>query len=214
MAKARSKAFHLLLALAFPAALVAPLALAAEPPAKPAKPAGEKKYDPENVTAISRYMETVVKGTELFKDKDTTGAIDTYKKAVQLNPRHPAAYLLLSDAYLSTGNVGEAEAAIEQAYEGDTKDALLRAHVLFVRADLLERQKKLAEAKTAWQAYTEHAAKLGDAGVSLQTGAERVKAIQKVLEMEKAYAAVRERIAAEKAAAAASASAKPAAPKK
>ena len=70
----------------------------------------------------------------------------------------------------------------------------------FLRADIAERQKKWDQAKLAWQAYTEHAAKMGaDAGAFPQTGAERLKAIQKVMDLEKAYAPVRERIAAEKA---------------
>ena len=88
---------------------------------------------------------------------------------------------------------------IQQAYDADSKNATVRSHVLFLRAAILERQKKWEDAKTAWQAYTEHAAKSGDAGAFPQTGAERVRAIQKVLELEKAYAPVRERIAAEKA---------------
>ena len=159
------------------------------------------KYDPDNITAISQYMETIAKGTSVFVAKDHTTAIDTYKKAIQLSPRNPLAHLLLTEAYLVTGNLGEAEAAIEQAYEaGSRRTRRCAAHVLLVRADVFERQKKWDQAKLAWQAYTEHASKLGaDAGVYPQTGAERLKAIQKVVELDKAYAVVRERIAAEKA---------------
>jgi phosphosulfolactate synthase (CoM biosynthesis protein A) len=69
--------------------------------------------------------------------------------------------------------------------------------VLFLAADLQERQKHWDKAKAAWQAYVEHSARFSDAG-SPQSGAERLKAIQKVMDMEKPYAAVRERIAAEK----------------
>jgi tetratricopeptide (TPR) repeat protein len=144
-------------------------------------------------------METIAKGNERFAAKDQTGAIDIYKKAIQLSPRNPLGHYLLAEAYLAAGNVPEAEAAIQMAYEGDSKNAAVRAHVLFVRADIFERQKKWEEAKAAWQAYIEHAAKLSDAGGYPQTGAERVKALQKVVDLETAYAAVRERIAAEKA---------------
>lgn len=192
----------LALALVLPAALLVPLAAFGDPktPAKaaPAK-SGEEKYDADNITAISQYMETVAKGTERFLAKDTTGAIDTFRKAMQLSPRQPLAPYLLAEAYLTQNNLGEADAAIAQAYEGDTKDVATRSHVLFLRAVVYERQKKWEEAKTAWQAYTEHAAKVADAGAFPQTGAERVRAIVKVAELDKAYAGVRERIAAEKA---------------
>jgi tetratricopeptide (TPR) repeat protein len=200
----RRPTYPLLLALAAPAVILAPLAMAAEP-----KKAAEKseKYDPDNVTGISQYVETLTKGTEKFLAKDVTAAIDTYKKAIQLSPRNPLGHYLLAEAYLSSGNLTEADAAINAAYEADQKNVTVRGHVLFLRADIFERQKKWEQAKGAWQAYTEHAAQHADAGVFPQTAAERLKAIQRVMDLEKAYVAVRERIAAEK-----SDAGKPAAP--
>ena len=199
-----------MIALSIPAVALVPFVASGEPKPKP-KPAAKHadkndqadksdKYDPDNITAISQYMETIAKGNERFAAKDQTGAVDAYKKAIQLSPKNPLAHYLLAEAYLAAANMGEAEAAIQQAYDADSKNALVRAHVLFLRADIAERQKKWEQAKTAWQAYTEHAAKLGpDAGGHPQTGAERVKVIQKIMDLEKAYAGVRERIAAEKA---------------
>lgn len=195
----RSKALSRIVvaAVAVPALALVPLAALGAP--KAAKPAAA--YDPDNVVAIRRYMETIAKGNERFIAKEHAAAIDAYKKAIQLSPREPLAYLLLTEAYLVTGNMGEAEAAIQQAYEADAKDATLRGHVLLVRADVFERQKKWEQAKLAWQAFVEHASKLdADAGAHPQTGVERLKAIEKVLDRDKAYASVRDRIAAEKAA--------------
>ncbi|MBX3204571.1 MAG: tetratricopeptide repeat protein [Labilithrix sp.] len=204
---ARSRVLSLILAVAAPAIALAPLVATGEPKPKPkptakqAKPADTSdRYDPDNVTAISQYMDMLAKGTERFLAKDHTTAIDTYKRAIQLSPRNPLGHLLLTEAYLVTGNLGEAEAAIQEGYEGDSKNATLRSHVLFVRADVFERQKKWDQAKLAWQAYTEHAAKLGpDGGAFPQSAAERLKAIQKMMDLDKAYVVVRERIAAEKA---------------
>jgi tetratricopeptide (TPR) repeat protein len=183
-------------ALAVPAIALSPLAAFGQPKAPKAAEKSDK-YDPENVTAISQYMETIVLGTSLFVAKDYTAAIDTFKKAAQLSPKHPLAHYLLAEAYLQANNVGEAEAAITSAAEGsDPKKApALRSRVLFLVADIQERQKKWEQAKVAWQAYADHAAKFADAGFP-QTGAERLNAIQKVLDKEKAYVAVRERIAA------------------
>jgi tetratricopeptide (TPR) repeat protein len=209
----RPRALSLVVALAVPAAVFVPVVAFGDPKPKPAakEPAradkadkgdkGEKadKYDPDNITAISQYMDTVAKGVERFVGKDSTAAIDTFKRAIQLAPRNPLAHYLLAEAYLTQDNLGEASAAIDAAFEGDSKDATIRSHVLFVRAMILERQKKWDEAKSAWQGYTEHAAKYADAGTFPQSGAERVRAITKLTELEKAYVAVRERIAAEKA---------------
>jgi tetratricopeptide (TPR) repeat protein len=201
----KNRAVALVFAIAVPAIALAPLVAWGEPPKKPAPKVADRaeekpdNHDPDNITAISQYMETVAKGIERYAAKDYTAAIDTFKKAVQLGPKQALAHYLLAETYLQSNNFGEAEAAIAQALDAqDTaKNPALRSRVLFVAADLQERQKHWEKAKVAWQAYAEHAAKLADAGHP-QTSAERLKAIQKVLEMEKAYVAVRERIAAEK----------------
>ena len=203
LARSRRRALSLVLALTVPAIALVPLAASGEPKPKTAKPS-EKEYDPDNVVAISQFMETIGKGNERFIAKDTTAAIDAYKKAIQLSPRNGLGYYLLAEAYLVNGNLPEADAALQQAIETTdaTKSPAMRARVLFLTADVKERQKKWADAKLAWQAYAEQAAKSpggGDAGVYPQSGVERIKALQRVLDLDKAYAAVRERIASEKA---------------
>jgi cytochrome c-type biogenesis protein CcmH/NrfG len=193
----RHRVLAVVLALGVPAIALVPLAASGEP-----KPKQEKdgRYDADNITAISQFMETIAKGTTLFAAKDVTGAIDTYRKAVQLSPKNALGYYFLAEAYLASGNLGEAEAAIAQAHElNDPRNPALRARVLFLTADVYERAKKKEQARAAWQAYTEHAAKFGpDSGAYPHSGAERLKVMQKILEMEKAYSGVRERIAAEK----------------
>jgi tetratricopeptide (TPR) repeat protein len=170
---------------------------------KAAPDAGDR-YDPENITAISQFMEMVGKGNEKYNAKDFTGAVDTFKKAIQLNPRHPLGSYLLGESYLALNNLGEAEAAFKAAEEvSDSKLPLIRSHVLFAVADCYEREKKWDLARTAWQTYTEHAAKLGaDGGAHPQSGAARLKAIDDYMKLDKQYEIVRQRIAAEKAAAA------------
>lgn len=195
-------AFALLIVLAVPAvALSAPSDKKADE-----KKTEEKKaesFDPENITAISQYMDAVVKGSEKYKKSEHTAAIDLFKKAISLAPKNPLAHLLLGETYLATNNLPEAEAAFLAAQEAssssDAKGQVLRSHVLFAVADVYEREKKWNEAKTAWQAYADHAAKLSaDAGAYPATAAARKEVIDKVIAREKAYVAVRERIAAEK----------------
>jgi tetratricopeptide (TPR) repeat protein len=179
----------------------------ARPSSSSSQPDAGERHDPDNVTAISQFMETVVKGTSRYDAKDYPGAVDLYKKAIALNPRHPLGSYLIGEAYLASGNLGEAEAAFKTAEDlTDPKFAVVRSHVLFAVADVYERQKKWEQARAAWQAYSEHAAKLGsdDAGPRAhpQSGAARLKAVDEWLKLDKQYELVRQRIAAEKAAAA------------
>lgn len=199
--------FGVLLALVAPACALALAALpaagaageGAKPAPRAASDAGER-YDPDNVTGISQYVEDLVKAVEKYQAKDYTAAVDAIKKAIPKNPKHPLGHYLLGEVYLATNNLGEAEAAFLAAREAnDPKQAALRGHVLFSVADVYEREKKWEDAKSAWQAYADWAAKAGhDGGAHPQSSAERLKVAQKILELEKQYAAVRERIAAEK----------------
>lgn len=163
----------------------------------------DEKHDPENIIAISQYVETVAKGADHYKKGDHSAAIDSFKKAIPLAPKNPLAHLLLGEAYLAKNNLAEAEAAFlaaqETASSSDAKGQLLRSHVLFAVADVYERQKKWPEAKTAWQAYLDHASRLTpDSGAHPASGVARKAAVDKVIEREKLYATVRERIAAER----------------
>lgn len=189
--------FALLIVLSVPA-----VALSA-PQEKPADKKQDDRHDPENIIAISQYMESVAKGADYYKKGDHNAAIDSFKKAIPLAPKNPLAHLLLGEAFLAKNNLPEAEAAFLAAQEAsassDAKGQVLRSHVLFAVADVYERQKKWNEAKAAWQVYIDHAAKLSpDSGAHPASGTARKEAVEKVLEREKAYAAVRERIAAEK----------------
>ncbi len=202
MSRLRSSRLALIVALALPAIVIVPMVASGEPK-KPASAKGEgsaeEKYDPDNVTAISQYMETIAKGMERYTAKDYTTAIDTFKRAVALAPKNALAHYLLTEAYLQTNNLGEAEASVSQALEAqDTgKNPSMRARVLFVAAELQERKKDWEKAKAAWQAYLDHVSRNADAGFP-QTATERIKVMQKLIDMEKGYSGVRERIAAEK----------------
>lgn len=207
-------------ALAVPALVLFPFAAADAQKAKPrTAPSGEAKHDPENVTALSQAMETVLEGNKKYLAKDYAGALDIYKKALVLNPRMALAHYLAGETFLALGNLGEAEAAFKAAEEVTTpKEPLVRSHVLFALADCYEREKKWEDARKAWQVYGEHAAKLGaDAGAMAHpaSGVARLKAIDDYLALDKKYEIVRQRIAAEKAdGGSPSSSAAPSSPKK
>lgn len=206
----RNRLSALALALALPAVVVGlvlvPLAADAEGPPKPARPAAKARadagdrYDPDDVTAISQYTETLVKGSDRLMAKDVAAAIDLYKKAMLLKPRDPYAPYLLGEAYLASENLAEAAGSLKQAEELDSaKSPVLRGQVLFLLADVYERQKKWELARGAWKAYADHAAKQReDGGLHPASASARLKAIEDALSLDKKYEVVRQRIAAEK----------------
>jgi hypothetical protein len=175
-----------------PASSVAPAAPAA------ADAGGEKKHDPDNRTAIAEWMEKCVEGNKKFLAKDIPGALDLYRQAMQLAPKQPIPHYLFAEAELGGGNLVEAEQALKDAEASSSeKDPITRGKILFLTADVMERQKKWVDAKTAWSAYSDFASKHGDAGAAPATPPARIQAIDDMLKQDKAYDVVRQRIADE-----------------
>lgn len=164
--------------------------------AKDAKDAG--KYDPQNRTHISQYMETLVAGNAKFSARDFPGAITVYRSAIQLAPNNPLGHYLLGEAQSASGNLAEAEASWTQADNFADKDPEVKVKVLFCLADLRERQKKWEDAKVAWDKYKQFAVAHPEAHGAPQSADARVTAIDAALKQDKAYEVVRQRIAAEK----------------
>lgn len=168
-------------------------------PKPPPPKTGETRYDPDNVTGISQYMERILEGNKRFLRKDYNGAYEVYRKAAQLNPKQGLGPYLMGEVSVAQNNTGEAEASFKQAETlVDAKDPILRGAILFAMADLFERQKKWDQAKTAWRAYSEFAAKqTADGGAHLASAEARIKAIDDALKLDADYVKVRERIAKE-----------------
>jgi tetratricopeptide (TPR) repeat protein len=202
----RARAFVLLVSglLVTSAALWSEGAEAGKDGAKPAAKSesgksegkGKSKYDPANRTAPSEVVATCAQGTSKFADKDVDGAIALFRKAIEIDGGNPLGHYLLAEALASQGKLADAETALEGAERSADKLSGMREKVLFLQADLKERQKKWPEAKAAWERL---AALEGgrDAGVPSSAQA-RVAAISKVLELGPPYEGVRARIAAEK----------------
>jgi tetratricopeptide (TPR) repeat protein len=191
----------LLAILGAPALVLASFAAARgddAPVAKPTLDAGATRHDPDNKTALAEWMERCIKGNAKYLAKDIPGAIDLYKQAIQLAPKKPLPHYLLGEAELGAGNLPEAEAALGDAEQtSDDRDPNVRGKILFVLADLKEREKKWDDAKTAWKTYGEYAAKHFDAGMTPATPPARIQAIEDMFKQDKAYDIVRQRIADE-----------------
>lgn len=164
------------------------------------KKSDDDKYDPENKTHISKFMETIVEGNAKFVSRDFPGAIEVYRRAIQLQPTNAFGHYMLGEAQSASGNLPEAQASWEQADSVGDKTPSVKVKVLFCLADLKERLKKWDDAKTAWQRYkqfiADHAKDTSVIGFVTSADA-RIQAIDEAQKQDKAYEIVRTRIAQE-----------------
>jgi tetratricopeptide (TPR) repeat protein len=164
----------------------------------------KKKHSEDDAAETSgpsrEYREACSDGNKKYAARDFPGAVADYQKAIEHDPKNPLAFYLLGEAQLAGGNMTEAEAAWNRAsLETGDKDPALRAKVLFVLADLKERQKKWQEARAAWQVYLDWASKYTKAGAFPGSAQSRQQVIDADQKLDKAYAVVRQRIADTKA---------------
>jgi tetratricopeptide (TPR) repeat protein len=143
------------------------------------------------------YATTCSQGNAKYAARDFDGAIQLYRKAIELSPKQGLAYYLVGEAQLAAGNLPEAEASWTRAADATaTTDPSLHAKVLFVSADLKERQKKWDDAKAAWQAYLDWASRYPSAGVFPATAQSRLQVLDTLIKQDKSVEVVRQRIAA------------------
>jgi tetratricopeptide (TPR) repeat protein len=163
---------------------------------------GKKKPDAsaESSGGSSKYKDACKDGNTKYAARDFAGAIAAYQKAIEIDPNNALGHYFLGEAQLAAGSLVEAEAAWNRASlaAGD-KDPALRARILFVIADLKERQKKWEEARAAWQVYLDWANKYSNAGAFPGSAQSRQQVIDAMQKQDKAYAVVRQRIADTKA---------------
>jgi tetratricopeptide (TPR) repeat protein len=183
--------------------LIVASALAGAPAWADGKGSSKKKGDdaaadaPSEGTKPSReYLKLCEGGNAKYAGRDFAGAIDEYRKAIELTPKQALGFYLMGEAQLAAGNLSEADAAWSRAaLESSEKDPTLRARVLFVIADLRERQKRWDDAKTAWQTYLDWATKYPNAAAFPASAQSRQQVIDTMLKQDKSYDVVRARIA-------------------
>jgi tetratricopeptide (TPR) repeat protein len=156
------------------------------------------KKDAKGAKGPTPLMAAVADGNTKFAAKDFPAAIEAYKKAVQVAPTDPLGHYLVAEAQLAQGNIADAQTALSAAEKVGDKRPDVMGKVLFLEADVKEREKKWADAKTAWGRYNEWASKHGDSGAMPATATARVQAIEDWTKLDTTYDDVRKRIAAEK----------------
>ena len=88
----------------------------------------------------------------------------------------------------------KAEASWQEALNVLGRDPALRAKILFVLADLRERQRNLPQARQGWSAYEGYLKGEPKAAGHSASAADRKKRIDEWVELKQKYAAVKERI--------------------
>jgi tetratricopeptide (TPR) repeat protein len=195
--------YFLLISIGTSTLTAAPAAFADNPPqagaAAPADAASTKgpaqavplKFDPKGK---SPYALKIAKGHAAYVARDFQGAIASYKEAIKDDAADPFAQYFLGEAELAASNMAEADASFAAGVRlvGSKDD--LHAKLLFVIADLRERQGKWPEAKKAWDEYAQFSSGHPNAKGYAATATERSKVIDTHVDLETKYAAVKQRI--------------------
>jgi tetratricopeptide (TPR) repeat protein len=166
------------------------------PAADAAKTEGGIKRDPKGQKGISPFWESIKKGDDSLAARDIEGAKAAYQEAIRGEPQNPMGHYRMGEAELTKGNLKEAEASWQTALRFSGENAAMRAKVLFVLADVKERQRALDEATNGWNAYAQHAKTATNVKTYPETPPDRLKRIADWKQLETDYAAVKERIKA------------------
>lgn len=187
-----SSRYLVLLALA----LSLTLSVAARAEETKAKADSGPRKDPAGVKGISPFWEQLKKGDDLYVARDYDGAIGAYKDAITKEPQNPLGHYRIGEAHLAKNDTQEAETAWVAALRFVGTNHPLKAKILFVLADLRERQKSYDDATDRWNAYGQFAQQQPAAKAYPKTAEDRKAKIATWTKLVSDYDAVKKRIEA------------------
>ena len=132
------------------------------------------KRDPKGIKGITPFLELISKGDRAYVARDFDGAIAAYREAIQKDPQNALGHYRAGAAQLAKGDQKEAEAAWVAGMRFVGKDGTLKAKLIFVLADLRERQKNNDEAIGRWKEYSKSSEDDKEAITYPATATERV----------------------------------------
>jgi tetratricopeptide (TPR) repeat protein len=157
--------------------------------------AGGVRKDPKGVTGISPFWEAVKKGDNAYVARDFDGAIAAYREAITKEPQNPMGHYRMGEAHLAKGDEKEAEASWVAGLRYVGNNHNLKGKLLFVMADLRERQKSYDDATEGWGKYEAFAREQSQAKTYPATAVDRKKRVADWKKLVEDYSAVKERIA-------------------
>jgi tetratricopeptide (TPR) repeat protein len=170
------------------------LSAAAEEPGKAAPAQGGPRKDPKGIKGISPFWESIKKGDDALAARDMDGAHAAYQEAIRSEPQNAMGHYRLGEVELAKGNFADAESAWQAALRFVGQNASLKAKILFVLADVKERQRSWEEETNGWNAYEAHMKAAPTAKTYPQTPPDRKKRITDWKQLEIDYGAVKDRI--------------------
>jgi tetratricopeptide (TPR) repeat protein len=162
-------------------------------PATAKDDAGPRK-DPQGIKGISPFWEQIKKGDDLYVARDFDGSIAAFKEAITKEPQNALGHYRIGEAHLAKGDTQEAETAWVAALRFVGNDHPLKAKILFVLADLRERQKSYDDATDRWNAYAQFAQQQPAAKAFPKSAEDRKGKIASWTKLVTEYAAVKKRI--------------------
>jgi tetratricopeptide (TPR) repeat protein len=142
----------------------------------------------------SPYTATMTKGHRAMAAHDFAGAIAAYRAAVAETPRAALPLYFLGEAQTSNGELSEAAVSYESGVGLAAANDDLHGRLLFVLADLRERQGNWAEARRGWENYAQFLAAHPAVKGYATTATERSNALTVHVDLEASSAAVKDRI--------------------
>jgi len=178
------------------ASAVAPWARADGAASAPAAPAASSdvRRDPRGIKGISPFWEAIKKGDDAVAAHDLEGAKAAYEEAIRADPHNGMGQYRMGETELAAGHMKEAEESWQEALRFAGEDASLKAKILFVLADLKERQRQFEQETNGWNFYETHAKAFPAAKTFPDSAADRKKRIQEWKQLVIDYGAVKERI--------------------
>jgi tetratricopeptide (TPR) repeat protein len=153
------------------------------------------RHDPKGIKGISPYLEQINKGDRSYVARDFDGAIAAYREAIKSDPEKALGHYRVAEAQLAKGDQKEAEVELVAGLRFVGRDGTLKGKLIFLLADLRERQKNNDEAIGRWKEYSKNAEEEKEAITYPATATERVSRNEAWKQLSADSVAVKERIA-------------------
>ena len=145
-------------------------------------------------TVPSPHFAHLLKGHAAYQVRDLPGAMVAYEASIADNPAEPSAYYFLGQVEVAAGQLAQADETYQKGLKASAASEEWRTKLLFAIAELAERQGRFALAKKAWENLVQYSATHAFAKPVATLAATRIRVIDKHMDDEIKYGAVKQRI--------------------